>query len=144
MDNDAHIVRLLHELSPHFTGLKRSKNKKTLTLNPYFSSCIGMEIVDGKLYFGFPNVIFEKLFKVRVFNVSYIKSHSAFFIVMDCGKGEGSPFALRFFLRKDRVELLENFNTANIKRMDSKGNAGKRAKDIHRVLIRRVEGLEWE
>jgi hypothetical protein len=144
MDNDIHIVRLLHELSPHITGLERSKQKKTLTLNPFFSSCVGFNIFEGNLYLGFPSFVFEKLYKIRVFNISYIKNHSAFFIVMDCGKGEGKPFALRLFLRKDRVKLLENFNSVILKRMDANGNAGKRAKDSHRILLRKITSLEWE
>lgn len=140
-------ISLLNELSPFFVNLSKSKLKYTLLLEPYFSSTIGFEIIDGRLCIGFPEKIYTLMTGIGFFGLVYIPNHSAFFLVIDFGEGKRQPYpiALRMYLRKERVNLLDDFRFAHIVRMDETMEFDLRMKSDNFTLpLRKEKELVWE
>jgi hypothetical protein len=146
-NKDNFTISLMHELSPYFVNLGRGKLKYTFLLEPYFSSTIGFEVFDGKLCIGMVEPLFNLMAEIRFFGIAYIPNHSAMFFLIDFGTGENDshPIALRTYLRKERVKLLENFSMVHVVKMkESKEFNIHSRHDCFKLPLRKERRISWE
>lgn len=150
MSNEAnkHVFEFLRELSPSLTGLgKNNRTRNTFTASPYLSSSIGVDVDKEQMLLGIPRPIFIKLYKLRIYSVSYILKQPSFFIVFDTQtlteKGS-QAIAVRFYLSLRIVQQMKHFNKVHLVQMEDDGTYTKE-KGKHIVLpLRQIEDLEWE
>lgn len=150
MSNEAnkHVFEFLRELSPSLVGLgRKNKTKYTFTASPYLSSCIGIDVAKDQFIIGIPRPIFMKLYKLRIYSISYLPKHPCFFIVFDTqilSERKSHPMAVRFYLSEKIVDKMRHFQKVHVTLMEDDGDYTKE-KGKHIVLpLREIEGLEWE
>lgn len=140
------VFSLIHELAPHFVNVGGNRLKNTFILGPYFSACVGFEVIEDKLCIGLPAIIFDIMKDIRFFSLSYIPDHSGLFFVVDFGVLDGSaPLAFRIYLRQARVNLLSEFEDAHIVRLNQSGIFDLSSRhDVFTITLRKERGLPWE
>jgi hypothetical protein len=143
-----YVFDFLREISPYLVGLNRkTRVQYTFLASPYLSSCFSVDVFEGKLCLGVPQDIFDKLYKLRIYSLSYIAGQSSFFFVFDMDTNtvlKTHPMAIRFFLRSSRVRLFESFQKIHIVRMNDDGVFVNRKGASIPLLLREIEELEWE
>ncbi len=146
VNKNNYVFSLVHELAPHFVNLGGSSLNNTFILGPYFSACVGFEIIEDKLCIGLPAIIFDIMKDIRFFSLSYIPNHSGLFFVVDFGdSSNNSPLAFRIYLRQARVNLLPEFEDAHIVRLNQSGIFDLSSRhDVFTLTLREERGLTWE
>ncbi len=143
-----YVFEFLREISPSLVALNRkSKLKYTFLASPYLSSSMAVDVFNDRLHLGVPEHIFNSMYKLRIFSLSYIKGKSSIFIVFEVetfGNEKTHPFALRFYIRNELIDIIDKYQKIDIVKMNVDGTFSKRKGSSFTILTREVEELEWE
>lgn len=102
------LLNIGHEIENFKPGFTKSHLKHTFVLSPYGSSMFGLSPSNGQLYFGIPQLFYEKFKSAKWLYMAKVKGQSGLYLVMQIGVGKSQhPIALRIFFRSRRLAALD-------------------------------------
>lgn len=139
------LSELSYELSNFKTGFKGAV-QSTYILSPSGSDLFGLEIYEGNLYLGVPDMLWNDFMNIRWYLANYINDVPGLFFVFDMGiSPKNKNAAIRIHLRTERVSVLKKFRKINIIKIDKNGIADMENKNSSfKLPLKSVKGLDWE
>lgn len=140
---------MLSELSYEISNFKKNFKgdlKSTYILSPSGSSLFGLEVYQGELYLGVPEILWNDFMNIRWYLVNYFKDVPGLFLVFDMGvKPNNRPVAIRVHTRTARVKVASKFKKINFVKINKEGVANLNQKhSMFTLPIKEVKDLDWE
>ncbi|WP_274643870.1 hypothetical protein [Pseudomonas serbica] len=108
------LLNIGHEIENFKPNFPKANLKHTFILSPYGSSMFGLTpLSSGQLYFGIPQLFYEKFKSAKWLYMARVKGQSGLYLVMQIGLGKSQhPIALRIFFRSRRLGALDESITS--------------------------------